>query len=45
MFRQDGPIIKNSVDFAVKIINYSDRLNQKKQFIFSNQLLKSGTSD
>jgi four helix bundle protein len=44
MFRQDGPIVKKSVDFAVKIINYSDHLIQKRQFIFSNQLLKSGTS-
>jgi four helix bundle protein len=44
MFRQDGPIVKKSIDFAVKIINYSDQLNQKRQFIFSDQFLKSGTS-
>ena len=44
MFRKDGPIIVKSVDFAVKIVNYCDSLNSKRQFVFSNQLLKSGTS-
>jgi len=44
MFRQDGPIVKKSIEFAIKIIKYCDFLNTKKQFVFSNQLLKSGTS-
>jgi four helix bundle protein len=44
MFRQDGPIVKKSIEFAIKIIKYCDFLNSKKQFVFSNQLLKSGTS-
>jgi four helix bundle protein len=44
MFRRDGPIVVKSTDFAVRIIKYCDFLNTKKQFVFSNQLLKSGTS-
>ena len=44
MFRRDGPIVEKSTDFAVRIIKYCDFLNTKKQFVFSNQLLKSGTS-
>ncbi len=44
MYREDGPIVIKSVDFAVKIVSYCNNLNSKKQFVFSNQLLKSGTS-
>jgi four helix bundle protein len=44
MFRKDGPIVNKSVEFAIKIANYCDSLNSKRQFVFSNQLLRSGTS-
>ncbi len=44
MFRKDGPIVNKSVDFAIKIANYCNSLNSKRQFVFSNQLLRSGTS-
>ena len=41
---RDGPIVKKSIDFSVSILSYSNLLNNKKQFVISNQLLKSGTS-
>ena len=44
MIRRDGPIISKSINFSILIINYCDLLNDKKKFIISNQLLKSGTS-
>jgi len=44
VFREDGPIVVKTVDFAVKIVSFCNNLNSKKQFVFSNQLLKSGTS-
>ena len=44
MYRRDGPIVKKTVDFAVKIATFCESLNSKKQFVFSNQLLRSGTS-
>jgi four helix bundle protein len=44
MYRKDGPIVNKSVDFAIKIANYCELLNNKRQFVFSNQLLRSGTS-
>ena len=30
--------------FSLKIISYSDLLNEKRKFVFANQLLRSGTS-
>ena len=44
MFSKDGPIVTKTLDFAIKIANYCDSLNSKRQFVFSNQLLRSGTS-
>jgi four helix bundle protein len=41
---REGPIVKKSFEFAFSIINYCDYLNNKRKFIVSNQLLKSGTS-
>jgi four helix bundle protein len=41
---RDGPIVKKSVDFSASIFKYSDYLISKRQFVISNQLLKSGTS-
>jgi four helix bundle protein len=44
MIRRDGPIVQKSLAFSVAIINYCDFLAEKKKFVISNQLLKSGTS-
>jgi len=41
---KEGPIVRKSIDFAISILHYSILLTGKKQFILSNQLLKSGTS-
>ena len=30
--------------FSLKIISYSDLLNENRKFVFANQLLRSGTS-
>jgi four helix bundle protein len=44
MIWRDGPIVQKSISFSLAIIKYSDFLVERKQFIISNQLLKSGTS-
>ncbi len=44
MFRQDGPIVKKSVEFSGLVINYCEQLNSRKKFTIANQLLRSGTS-
>ena len=41
---RDGPIAKKSIDFSVSILKYSSILESRRQFVISNQLLKSGTS-
>jgi len=37
-------IVEKSFQFALKIIEYCEKLEGQKKFIVSNQLLKSGTS-
>ena len=44
MIRRDGPIVQKSLTFSIAIIKYCDSLAEKKKFIISNQLMKSGTS-
>ena len=44
MILRDGPIVRKSMSFSISIIKYCDILNDKRKFILSNQLLKSGTS-
>jgi len=41
---KEGPIVNKSFDFSLAIISYCEYLNDKRKFIISNQLLKSGTS-
>jgi four helix bundle protein len=40
----NNPVLRLSFDFSLTIIVYCEVLNEKKHFIISNQLLKSGTS-
>jgi len=44
MIRRDGPIVQKSMTFSIAIIKHCDFLNERRKFIISNQLLKSGTS-
>ena len=44
MIRRDGPIVQKTLAFAISIVKYCESLSEKKKFIISNQLLKSGTS-
>jgi four helix bundle protein len=37
-------VLDLSFDFALKIIQYSETLQEGKKFVLANQLLKSGTS-
>lgn len=37
-------IREKSFDFAVRIVNLSIYLREKKEYVLSNQILKSGTS-
>lgn len=37
-------IVEVSFDFALQIISFCEKLEERKKFIIANQLLKSGTS-
>ncbi len=41
---KENLIVNLSIDFALQIIEYCELLENKRKFIISNQLLKSGTS-
>ena len=41
---KENIIANKSLDFSLKIVKFCTILNEKKQFIISSQLLKSGTS-
>lgn len=41
---KDNLIVKLSFDFALEIMTYAELLDEKKKYVLSNQLLKSGTS-
>ena len=40
----DSVIYKKSFEFAIKIVNLYKNLTNKKEFVISKQLLRSGTS-
>ncbi|TXI83102.1 MAG: four helix bundle protein, partial [Crocinitomicaceae bacterium] len=42
---KENVIVTKSFDFAVKIVKFSFQMqNEKKEYVISRQLLKSGTS-
>lgn len=41
---KDNLILLKSFEFAKKIVQYTERLEENKKFVIANQLLKSGTS-
>jgi four helix bundle protein len=41
---KENIIVTKSFEFALKIVQFSELLEERKHFIFANQILKSGTS-
>lgn len=41
---KDNVLLIKAFDFALKIIDYTEELQEKKKFVIANQLLKSGIS-
>ncbi len=44
MIRRDGLIVQKTLSFSIAIIKFCTHLSDKRQFVISNQLMKSGTS-
>jgi four helix bundle protein len=42
--KNENVIVDLSFEFALNIIDYAEKLEEKRKFIIANQLLKSGTS-
>jgi len=40
----DNTIVRLTFEFSIAVILYAEQLEQRKKFILSNQLLRSGTS-
>lgn len=43
-YKQDNLILNVTFDFSLLIIEYAEKLNEMNKFVFSNQILKAGTS-
>ena len=43
-YPKNNPVLDKSFSFAVQIIKFCESLQEQKQFIIANQLLRSGTS-
>lgn len=41
---QDNPILKQTFEFAIMIVTYSELLDEKRKYVFSKQIIRSGTS-
>ena len=41
---KDNALLIKTFNFSLKIIDYTEALQEKKKFVIANQLLKSGTS-
>jgi four helix bundle protein len=41
---KENIVLKKSIDFSLAVIAYCEKLDEKRKFIISNQLLRSATS-
>ena len=40
----NNPLLRLTFEFSLKVIEYCDRLEEKRKYVLARQLLKSGTS-
>ncbi|NJN49862.1 MAG: four helix bundle protein [Polaribacter sp.] len=41
---QNNPILKETFEFSISIIKYTELLEDKKKFVIAKQIIRSGTS-
>lgn len=41
---QNNPILKETFEFAIMIVTYSELLDEQRKYVFSKQIIRSGTS-
>lgn len=42
--KKDNPIVELTLEFSLKIIEFSELLEEQRKFVIARQILKSGTS-
>ncbi|HJZ39309.1 MAG TPA: four helix bundle protein [Bacteroidales bacterium] len=42
--QRENPVLELSFQFALDIIDFAEKLEEKRNFVLSNQVLRSGTS-
>lgn len=42
--KNENPLLTHTFQFALNIMDYTDKLNDQKKYIIARQLMKSGTS-
>jgi four helix bundle protein len=41
---ENNPLLKKSIEFSLAVIEYCEKLETRKKFVFAKQLLRSSTS-
>ena len=44
MMEKENVVVRKSIDFALRIIEFCDVLEENRKYVIAKQLLKSGTS-
>ncbi|SMG44046.1 four helix bundle protein [Arenibacter troitsensis] len=44
MIYKENAVVQKSVDFAIRIVEYCEVLEEKRKYVIATQLLKAGTS-
>ena len=44
MINKENAVVQKSVDFAIRIVEYCEMLEEKRKYVIATQLLKAGTS-
>ncbi|NNG08753.1 MAG: four helix bundle protein [Arenibacter sp.] len=44
MINKENPVVEKSIDFAIRIVEFCEVLEEKRKYVIETQLLKAGTS-
>lgn len=44
MINKENPVVEKSIDFAIRIVEFCEVLEEKRKYVIATQMLKAGTS-
>ena len=44
MINKENPVVEKSIDFAIRIVEFCEVLEEKRKYVIETHLLKAGTS-